>query len=376
MWTYVLSDLAGNEFGELTNATGRSLSFGLNRAATSAFSIRADHELAVPLFAGDTLLQVWQDDTIRFHGNVVSTELSSSGTETPTIAVSAADPAWRLSKRLLGISAGGTKYEGDRAKTARKMINELNGGADGGTNPHTGISLLPEASYVGGSGTYVAGPYRPALTCINDLAHTLNGFDWYMAPLDGSTSATVTNEIGSWTKPLIAQFEATNAFGAASGAVFEFGSGQHNVRTINYTRDLADTVNKAFHTPNDLGTESVLEKDDSTSLNYRGRYVAVADAFGITDTGLRNAWLEEVIRVKKNPRYVVSMTLDIDDGTGRVPQLGTDYWIGDTAEAVGAIGGTELFSGVVRVYGVNVTIDEQGLATTTPVLLDEEGEAL
>lgn len=376
MWTYILSELDGTEIGEVTNATGRNLSMGLNRAATSSFSIRADNELAVPLFADDTLLQVWEDDIIRFHGPVVSTELSSSGSESPTIAVSAADPAWRLSKRLLGLSSGGTKYTGDRAKTARKMINELNSGSDGLTNPYTGVKLLSEASYTAASGEYIAGPYRPALTCINDLAHTLNGFDWYMAPLDGSESVTVTNELGSWTRPTIAQFEANDSFGETPGVVFEYGDGQRNVRTINYTRDLNDTVNKAFHTPNDLGSEAVLFEDDIPSLEHRGRFIAVADAFGITDTGLREAWLDEVIRVKANPRYVVSMTLDIDDGTGRVPKLGTDYWLGDIVTAVGAIAGTPLFSGEVRVYGVEISVDEQGAATVTPVLLDEEGTAL
>lgn len=378
MWTYILSELDGTEIGEVRDATSRSLSIGLNRAATSSFTIRGDNELAVPLFANDTLLQVWEDDTIRFNGPVISAELSGSGTETPSIAVSAADAAWRLSKRIVGQSTGGTAYTGDRAKTARKIINELQATPSLMVNPHTGIKLLSEASYVAASGNYTAGPYRPALTCINDLAHTLDGFDWYMAPLDGSEVAFVEKKVGGpsgYYTPLIAQFEANNAFGKASGAVFEYGSGQKNVRTINYTRDLNDTVNIAFHLPNDLATEAVSSESDGASVLSRGRLEGLADAFGITDLALRSAWVKEFVRVKKNPRYVVSMTLDIDDGTGRVPKLGTDYWLGDVVTAVGAIAGTNLFSGEVRVYGVEISVNEQGMATTTPILLDEEGTA-
>jgi hypothetical protein len=379
MWTYVLSELDGTEIGEVADATGRSLSIGLNRAATASFTIRADNSMTVPLYSADKLLKVYEDGTLRFHGNVVSTELASAGTEAPTVQVTAANPAWRLARRLIGLSAGGTTYTGDKAKSARKIISEINSGAAVGSaeyNPHTGIKLLGEGSYVGGSGTYVAGPYRGALAAINDLAHTLTGFDWYISPLEGSETVVTTNESGSWTTPLIGQFEANNAFGSSKDVVFEYGYGQKNVRTINYIRDLSELTNKAYHLPNDLETEAVLGEISVPSVVTRGRYEAVADAFGLTNTVLREAWLDEVIRVKHNPRFVVTATLDIDDGKGRVPQLGTDYWLGDIVTARGYINGTELFNGLVRVYGVEVSINEAGTGAYTPILVDEEGESL
>lgn len=379
MWTSILTNLDGSEAEEIRNATSRSLSLGLNRAATASFTVRADNAATVPMFASDKLLKIYEDNTLRFHGNVVSTELASTGTEAPTVQVTAANPAWRLARRLIGLSAGGTTYTGDKAKSARKIISEINAGAAAGSdeyNPHTGIKLLGEGSYVAGSGTYVAGPYRSSLAAINDLAHTLTGFDWYISPLEGSETVMTTNESGSWTTPLIGQFEATNAFGASKGVVFEYGYGQKNVRTINYVRDLSDLTNKAYHLPNDLEKEAVLGELSIPSVVARGRYEAVADAFGLTNTALREAWLDEVIRVKHNPRFVVSATLDIDDGKGRVPQLGTDYWLGDLATARGYIGGAELFNGQVRVYGVEISINEAGTGTHTPILVDEEGESL
>lgn len=379
MWTYIVTDLTGAEIGEVSNATARSLSLGLSRAATASFTIRQDNPLVGPLFSGDTLLKVYEDTTLRFHGNVITNELASSGGESPTIRLNAANPAWRLARRLTGLSPGGKNYTGDRAKSARKMINEANLGTETGpttiNNPHTGIKLLSEASYVAGSGTYTAGPYRSTLTCINDLAHTLNGFDWYIAPIEDEI-ANITNEAGSWDTPLIGLFEANNTFGSDKGLVLEYGYGQKNIRTMSYIRDLGDITNKAYHLPNDLSTESVLNEASIPSITEHGRYESAADAFGITDTGLREAWLDEVIRVRRNPRYVVGMTLDIDDGTGRVPQLGTDYWLGDMAEARAVIGSSVLFSGKVRVYGVDIEIAESGSATVTPILLDEEGESL
>jgi hypothetical protein len=377
MWTYVLSDLAGNELAEIQNATSRNVSLGLNRAATSSFTVRPDNPIMAYLFAQDTLLKVYQEKTLRFHGINISQEYVAANDENGTsIRVNAANPAFRLARRILGISAGGKKYEGDKAKSARKMINELNTDtAVYPTNPHTGIKLLPEASYVAGSGIYTAGPYQPALSCINDLGHNLTGFDWYIAPIEGETAT-----VGAWTVPLIGLFEANNAFGkTATNTTFEHGVGQKNVASINFVRDLSDLTNKAFHLPDEgVSAEGavVLSESNNGSMESRGRYEAVADAFGLTDTALREAWLDEFIRVKHNPRFVVTMTLDVNNGSGRVPQLGTDYWLGDMVEARSVIAGRTLFDGQVRVYGVNIEISETGDDVTTPILLDEEGNEL
>lgn len=372
-WTFVTEDIKGKALGEVRNATDRTLSIGINRPATSGFTIRPDNELMGSLFNEDTLLKVYEDNILRFRGNVTSSEFATSDDGASSIRVNAADPAWKLTKRLLGLSSTGTTYTGEKAKSARKMINELNtDAATYPTNPHTGIKLLAEAAYVSGSGTYVAGPYAAALSCINDLAHNLTGFDWYMKPIEGEFFG------GGWVGPLVAQFEATNAFGVKSSAVFEHGFGTHNVNSQNFTRDLSDMCNMAFHLPDDGFTEGGTVKNyfDNPTQTARGRYEQVADAFGLTDEALRKAWLEEFIRVKKNPRQVVTMTLDTDDGTGRVPKLGTDYWLGDMVQARAVVEGTTLYNGQVRVYGVNIAVNEAGTGIVTPVLVDEEGEAL
>lgn len=368
MWTFVLTNLAGTEIGELVQASERKVTMALNRASTASFSVRPDNPMLSDLFADDRLLKVYEDKTLRFYGPVVTSELSTQDSgSAPTIKVNAADPAWKLSRRLLGLSSGGTKYEGDKAKTARKMINELNTDlVNYPTNPDTGIFLLPESSYsAGGSGTYVAGPYKSALSCINDLAHGIDGFDWYMDPLDGVAGKMAT-------------FEADGTFGSEVGAVFEHGVGQKNVRKLSYVRDLSGLANKAFHIPDEGLTEGSEVKvgADAASIEHRGRFEIVADGFGLTDAGLRQNWVDEVVRVRKNPRFVVGMGLDIDDGYGRVPKFGEDYWLGDLVFARSRINGVTMFSGKVRVYQIQVEVNQAGTGTVTPILIDEEGSEL
>lgn len=375
MWTYVLTNLSGKMLAEVRNAGERKVTMALNRASTASFSVRADNPVVNSLYADDTLLKIYEDKTLRFYGPIVSAELATQGAG--TVQVNAADPAWRLSRRISGQSKGGTAYTGNSAKVARKILAELMTFSEELYNPHHGIKLKAESEYTGGGEiSYTAGPYASSLTCLNDVANTLSGFDWYMAPIEGET-ANVTNKSGSWTTPLIAEFEAETTYGGEAGAVFEYGYGQKNVRNMTYTRDLSILGNKAIHLPDDgLETGSVKEKIDIESVEHRGRFEAIADASGLNDSTLREKWLDAFIRVRKNPRFVVSMALDIDDGSGRVPQIGADFWLGDIVQARSVIDGTTLFNGKVRVYQIQVDINQAGTATVTPVLVDEEGGEL
>lgn len=366
MWTYRLASLSGEEIGEIKNATERNLQLAINKPSTASFTMKPSDEMLQPIFEDDTLLQVWEDKTIRFYGNVVSSELATADTGgQPTIKVNAVNPAWKLSKRLLGINSGGDAYSGDKAKMAWKMINKLN--TDTGTyptKPYTGIKLNSEASYSSGStGSYTAGPYKTALSCINDLAHGIDGFDWYISPIDGEGES-----IGLW--------EAKAVYGGEAAAVFEHGYGSHNVKQLSFLRDLGNLANKAFHLPDEgLGEVGAEVKSGAStpSLEHRGRFEEVADAFGLVDGGLRQSWVDDVVKVKGNPRFVAGMTLAPDDGTGRVPQLGTEFWLGDMATARSVVEGVTLFNGKVRVYQINIAVNDAGTATITPILI-EEGE--
>jgi len=361
MWTFELCKLDGTPIAEVRNATQRSLALAINRACTASFQVRADNDILVPLFEDDTKLKVWEDKTLRYFGYVTSCEFGEG--ESTLVKINSADAAWKLSRRLAGKSAGGTKYEGDKAKSARKIINEANGEGD------SGVRVLAEAEYsAAGSGTYVAGPYKPVLGCINDLAHGFDGFDWRMEPYTGELATKTVTFIGKTT------------IGGTSSAVFERGWGQKNVRQMSYVRDLSGLTNRAFHLP-DQGLESegasVKVKNDAASEAHRGRFETVVDGYGLTDSTFREKWLEEVVRVRKNPRYVAAMTLDFDDGTGRVPQYGVDFNLGDLVTARAVINdNVTLFNGQARVYQVKFNINEQGTSTVTPVLLDEEGESL
>lgn len=358
-WSYVLTALDGTPIGEILNASERKVSLGLSRSAIASFQIRAQNPRLLDLYSQDNLLQVWQDSTLRFWGPIVSANYATQedGTD-PTIAVNAVSPAWRLARRLAGKSGKGTQFiEWDKAAVARNLIETTNAESD------TGI-YTPSVSSES-VGTYTAGPYKPVLECISELAHGLDGFDWYLRP--------ITTKSGK-----IAEFVAApNIGGVQKDTVFEYGVGRHNIRSMTYLRDLGNIMNRAFHIV-DEGPESpsatVISKENTPSIGYRGLYEGIIDSLGITDTGLREQWATANVEVRREPRLVVTMTPDIFDPgqPGRVPVFGTDYNIGDFVRARAVMYGTQLFDGYVRVYNVEINVDDNGRATATPTLVDEE----
>lgn len=359
-WSFVLTDLDLNPIGEVLNAYDRGLTIGLSRSGSASFTVRPDNQLLVDVFAGDTLLQVWQGSTLRFWGPLVSAQygVDESGTN-PTVAINATSPAWRLALRLAGKSGAGTAYNGDKAATAKTIIDV--------TNAENDTEILTTTVSCGSTGTYTAGPYKPVLTCISELANAFDGFDWYLTPL-------------SDTAGKIARFDAAANIGVQQDdTVFEYGVGRHNVRQITYLRDLGGIMNQAYHIP-DAGAadpSGVKVATDATSITYRGLYESVVDSFGLVDATIRQNWVDENVAVRRDPRRVISMTPDFEDAgrPGRIPELGNDYFLGDFVHARGQIFDTQLFDGFVRVYAVSVSVDNNGTATVVPTLVDEDSEA-
>lgn len=388
-WTMVMdSGIYGvaTPLGEVRNATDRQVNMTFGKPSTASFSIRADNPLVEALYGeADCSLRVYQGTTLRFHGLVLSAELANEEGKFPTVKVTCVDPSWVWSKRIVGkqltspISGKlrgyvGKTRSGDKGTIAAEIINEASEPETyGSRDDHVKIG----ATYTSGStGTYTAGPFKTALSCINDLANGVDGFDWIIKPIETTISGE-DYQIGEYyAVPVLGEKRANT--------IFEYGPGSvGNVRTISYVRDKSTVVNRAYHIPEELTTEAeeppvaplIIQTfgQGNTSAGQRYYLEEVSDATGLLDEGLRKKWVEAVVNVREFPRRVLAMTCDFDDGTGRVPVYGTDFTLGDIVTARGKVGELTLFNGEVRIFQVNVAINEAGTATVTPILVDEEG---
>jgi hypothetical protein len=60
-------------------------------------------------------------------------------------------------------------------------------------------------------------------------------------------------------------------------------------------------------------------------------------------------------------------------GTHAEPESG-DYWLGDFITCRGVFQGVTLFNGKARIYQINVSLNDTGRASITPILLDDNSE--
>lgn len=369
----VVTNLEGKRLGEVKDAYERKYTANMSKPSTASFQVRKDNSILPYLFSQeeDYLLQVWQDETIRMWGPILTANLAMTEGAAPSIAVTAADPAWRLAHRFYwGGGAGFALATHDKAYLAEQLIIFQNNRNEGGVDAGTGIGS--NGDLCGSTGSYTIPTGKSALVGIQELAQGFDGFDWYIEPLSNSIPEEESHS------PYIGIFRAAALVGVEkSDAVFEFGTGRRNMRTVNYLRDQTTRANSALNISeegldaNPSNSIPIIGKIDKTNWERFGLYEDMAELSGVPNTALREQYTQEVVNVRKSPRRVLAMTSDIDDGTGRVPRFGYDYWLGDTVTARAVVSDDIIFNGNVRVYSVEVSINNNGTSTYTPILVDE-----
>lgn len=377
-WHYVLTDMEGTRIGEILNATERKYRANLSAYSTASFQVRKDNPVLPYLFnqEEDYLLQVWQDDTLRMFGPIITSNYVMAEGSPVSIAVSAADPAQRMVNRYWFEGATGvTPSTTPKANVADRLVEYQNNRTGTGATS-LGIKSGNTGDLIfGGSGTYKAETGISLYTHFQNLAQGFDGFDWYIEPNYPPTP------IGSnLHMPIIGLIRYANVIGENKPLVtFEHGVGKRNMRALNYLSDQTTRGNLIINI-SELGTEVTAANPnpyitvaDESATGWRrfGLYDQIAELSGVNNVAMRTKYAEESLAVRKNKRQVLSMTSDIDDHTGRVPVFGVDYGLGDTVTANAVVEGAKLFSGLVRVYAVEVSLNDAGTATYTPILVQE-----
>lgn len=357
MWTYELISLNGTGLRGLKRARERKCVIAMSRMSTAECTLDHTDPALENIAAGPCGLRVWQDGTPRFQGPI--TGLSwEAGDLKRSLKVSASSPYFRLTKRLAGKSATGAAYVNtDRAMIAKATIDILN------AENETGIQTVTVAS--GSTVNYTIGPYKYAADEVKALADATDGFDWWEQPITGTPGKLV-------------RFNAQAVLGSIrNDAGFEYGGGRRNVASLKMTEDWQFLANRAFHILDEgpaAQTNAVISAEDATSRNTHGLYETIAETQGLTILALRQSLVAEHVRVRKNPRRVIEFTPVSSDAQHptRVPRFGTDYFLGDFVPARVLYGNVLQFEGLARVYGVTVTIDNEGKELVAPTLVDEE----
>lgn len=377
MWQFILTDPVGSVHGEVTNASARKVTLPHLRVPSASFTIPIENALAPLALDTDCLLKAYRTDPITgqkdlaFHGPVVSAEeVAESGAE--TVAVTAAGPFWRLTKRLIPASktTGGAQYGSDTllidlGTIARAILFDVNSqftGVDNGT---------ATASTSGWVGKWYL---KNVAEAIAELSAGLNSFEYRVRPTEPTAvTEPAFNNPANW--PCIGLFDVAPIIGVSQpDAIFEYGAGAANVES--YKRSVSreslvtdalcsvsgwpDSIEKWDHdadklTP-DVDKYHLVEASDSAARLAHGLYEEVVSDAGILDDGLRLNVAQFHVDIRKNPRQLVTFKPVVNAR----PAPFVNYNVGDTVRARAVVSGTLRFDANFRIWGITFDVDQNG----------------
>lgn len=366
-WIFVITDLLGNQLGELTRADSRVVTFPLNRMPTASCVIPTDHALAPYLIDEnwEGLMKCYRNGVLRFVGPVVgSDDQWDSSVGVQRLAVTAAGPIWRLGFRLLGPTPygwaqGSAAAPIDLGLIAHNMLDDANIGNTGFVasvaNPFTGISKGTRP--MTGMATGAAGLYnfKPVADAIAELSAAVNGYDYEVAmqePFD----------IGNhW--PEIGKLNIYNVLGTTKPNVnFEFGTTKANLTSYGRTLDRGQKATLGYiQQPAASDHTGTLTAVDNATEATDGRFEALVDDGGTEWDTLRQDIVNQNINIRKKARNIVS----IQPRPNAVPSVFDDYIVGDIVHVTLVVNSRTLLNGNVRIWGVTFNIDKEDNETQT-----------
>jgi hypothetical protein len=355
-WQFLITDLQGLLHGEVNAADDRKVGLPHLRIPTASFNLPLESPLADVVMDTDTLLRAYRYDepsntkALVFDGPVVSAEEASDGTK-QGIAVVAAGPFWRVTKRFIGKTTGGYS-QGiptpiDLGLAAHNIIDATNGAG------FTGIGKGSRAAVTTGG----FGPWwlKNAAEAIAELSGGINSFEHVVDPIEPQSEP---GGVGGW--PRIGNMRIAPAIGQLKpDAVFEYGTDRANVST--YSRSVSRegmmtqgiiSVNGWPDTP-PPGSGLIIQAD---SVATRGLFEDVVPDAGVVNNTLRSSIVAFHLKYRKVPKEV----LTFQPAVNARPAPIVDYMPGDTVRARALVNGKARFDDWFRIWGVTFNIDQTG----------------
>lgn len=359
-WRLFLSDFDGNQLGEVVNAHDRVINRALNGISSARFTVRGDHHLAPSINSEEGLLLRAYDNSnvLRFHGAIRTVEDVVRGSDY-SVTCTFADAGVILDGRFDSTISifHPTQDTGRAAWLCAKQRQ------DHATKYGISMGVIGD-SESGSTVPWQEEPYMHALQTIVELSESAAGFDWYINPIE-RTIVSGDACIGAWVLDGVIGTSKPNA-------IFEWGTGTNNIQDWNRTKDWTKLLNIALsitgeQDPKDsTGTRIQIQASDATSATTYGEHFDVIESFGIEDTGLRQELVDAHVAVRANPRQIY--TLSPTSALIAQPTFGVDYFLGDLVRFRAMYNGTTLFDGQVRVYSVEITIDDNGQELIKPTV--------
>jgi hypothetical protein len=377
-WDFIISEFDGTNLGDITDGTNITMKFQLNGPSTFTATIPIKHRafklLTDRSHGQDVLVKAYRYGRLKDVFSIKTGQIVGGGDQQSLLAITAIQTAYdAISERLAGVTGWvpelpqlpiGFQAAGDRIAACAWCLAEIN--ADFHSQVLVGTI---------GTGAYIETPnfkHKRFLDFVNEVSNTWNGFDWWLEPWDPLWS-------GAWQ--FKGSFNAVPLRGSVRKQVqFTYGPySRQNMRDYSYAWDRTNQATRAsslYTISNPDGAwDGITIATIRASLNYAAlewvrmpRKHIVVDT-DLTDTDLVADLLDFTLYLREPPQRIFTFQPTIDDNTGQTPAFLEDYFLGDVIRGRVEDQGVLMLDAFVRVYGANISLDENGIEETELVVV-------
>lgn len=361
------STIGGAAQGEILDAHERNFSFSLHSPNTISFNLLPQNQIVTNiLLAKAGLITLWRDTTLAMTAELSRVRLNS-GEDDHEVSVVATETMYpRLSHRLVGKSSAGLKGPTSATDQGTWLMQVLQTGTLN-LNLEDESSLRPGTITASGNITGGTWRYKPFLELMQELGATVNGFDFYQRPLN-PPDWPVT--VGALTGTIdIAPIIGTTK----SNVVFEYGLGARNASDYEYLIDSESMIDRAIGLPPEFPDNpgnKVATVTDAPAVASRGLREEVIPT-DLNDLTFRTQLAQLHVNLRKQPREQFVIQPSPASGSRPVPKFLVDYNIGDTIRGRVQDQNRLLLDALVRVYGAQVNLDDEGVETIDLTVINE-----
>lgn len=335
VWSWVLggSAPAGVRERELTAATGRTVTWRLDGAATAQFTIDGRSDEAANIDALATDLTIYRDGIKLFRGRI-GPEIDDIGPTTHVAQFVATDYRGMLAYRQTG--AAGAVYVATAAGViALDLVADSQALSGGDWGIVAGVGCV-----TGTSRDRTIDPGKPVVESINEMGRLDNGYEWEVSP---------DLELNLWHSQR----------GAANGVVLDKPGLIKSVRRQLDPKDFANS----YLVTGAQGLTPVAAVTAGIGADARGRWELSAGYPSIIEQptlDARGPWVLDQASTLR-PMYSVELTPERWGGKAHI-------WLGDTVK-LGLISGRLSIGDPFRVAEIRVEPGNDGTETVAMGLL-------
>lgn len=348
-WKLIVTDVSGNEMGELIDATGVRLNYTLNRPVTLSFTLRQDDPQIGYIVEGKSRVKAYRNGVLKAY-NVVWDCVDEFSVDGSTVQVSTASPMHLLAKRFAA-----TRYSFTNVGPPSVIKTLIDG-----QNAIYSTNIVTGAVPAIGATSLNVEKHKNIFDAIIELASGYDWLDWEIIPED---LAAVNGVFPMGTLAVYGGQGIDNL-----NVFFEFGVGKDNLLSVNIENrmdKLSTDVTVLGKAEGETQYASVSPSTEYAAPRdaYKALYQTL-EAFGdITTQTFLDSLRVNFHDARKVPQEIVSF---VPNPQGGLYHPFDDYNVGDRV-SFRLDEGRKTIDGSVRIYGFTIELGETGSERVTEI---------